>query len=86
MKRGANAMPYNKHITGQIIGKIRVDRGLTQEQLSGLANISRSYLAEVETGKKSASVETLWKISEALAIPLTSLFRLIESAHRTQNP
>ena len=77
-------MSYNKYITGQIIGMLRVKRGLTQEQLSGLANIARSHLAEIETGKKSASVETLWKIATALNMPLSSLFRLVEAGHRGQ--
>ena len=78
-------MPYNTHITGQVIGKLRVERGLSQEQLSGLANIGRSHLTAIETGKKSASVDTLWKIAEALNMPLSSLFRLVEAAHREQN-
>ena len=52
MRKGVLIMPYNTHITGQVIGKLRVERGLTQEQLSGLANIGRSHLTAIEIGKK----------------------------------
>ena len=43
-------MQYNHFITGRIIRELREQRGLTQEVLSGLAAVSRSHLAEIETG------------------------------------
>ena len=61
-------MQYNHFITGRIIRELREQRGLTQEVLSGLAVVSRSHLAEIETGHTNANVETLWKISEALSM------------------
>ena len=73
-------MPYNHRITGQIIRDIRERKGLTQEVLSGLAAVSRSHLAEIESGRTNANVETLWRISEALGLKLSELFRLVERA------
>lgn len=71
-------MQYNPFITRRIIQKIREQRGLTQEVLSGLAAISRSHLAEIETGHTNANVVTLWKISEALNMKMNELIRLVE--------
>lgn len=71
-------MQYNHFITGRIIRKLREQRGLTQEVLSGLAAVSRSHLAEIETGNTNANVETLWKISEALGIKMSDLIRMVE--------
>jgi len=46
--------------------------------LSGLAVISRSHLAEIESGKDNANVETLWRIAGGLDIRLSELFRRVE--------
>ena len=71
-------MQYNHFITGRIIRELREQRGLTQEVLSGLAAVSRSHLAEIETGHTSANVETLWKISEALGMKMSDLIQMVE--------
>lgn len=73
-------MQYNHFITGRIIRKLREQRGLTQEVLSGLAAVSRSHLAEIETGHTNANIETLWRISEALGIKMSELIRMVEQA------
>ena len=73
-------MQYNHFITGRIIRELREQRGLTQEMLSGLAAVSRSHLAEIETGHTNANVETLWKISEALGMKMSDLIRMVEQA------
>ena len=56
-------MEYDFRVTGQIIGMLRVQQQLSQRVLSKKAGIARSHLAMIENGAKSASVETLWKIS-----------------------
>ncbi len=66
-------MQYNHFITGRIIRELRERKGLTQEVLSGLAAVSRSHLAEIETGHTNANVETLWRIAEALGIRMSEL-------------
>lgn len=73
-------MQYDHFITGRIIRKLRKQRGLTQEVLSGLSAISRSHLAEIENGHTNANVETLWRISEALGMKMSELIRLVEQA------
>ena len=73
-------MRYNHFITGRIIRELREQRGLTQEVLSGLAAVSRSHLAEIETGHTKANVETLWRISEALGMKMSDLIRMVEQA------
>ena len=71
-------MQYNHIITGRIIRNLREKQRLTQEVLSGLAGVSRSHLAEIETGHTNANVETLWRISEALGMKMSDLFRIVE--------
>ena len=71
-------MPYDHKITGRVIRRLRLARGRSQEVLSGLAAISRSHLAEIESGKDNANVETLWRIASGLDIRLSDLFRRVE--------
>lgn len=66
--QGGSSMSYEKQ------------GGLTQEVLSGLAGISRSHLAEIETGRTKANVETLWRISEALGMKLSCIIGMVEEA------
>lgn len=69
---------YDHTITGRIIRQLRQERGMSQEVMSGLAAVSRSHLAEVESGRDKANVETLWRIAGALEMRLSDLIRLVE--------
>lgn len=69
---------YDNRIAGLVIGRLRTQRGLSQETLSGLAGIARSHLSMIENGTKNANAETLWRIADALGMRLSELFRLIE--------
>jgi ribosome-binding protein aMBF1 (putative translation factor) len=51
----------------------REKRGMTQRGLAGLAGISPSLLAEIESGTKTGSVETLRKLAHELKVDLDSL-------------
>ena len=66
-ERGEYPMDYDYRITGRTLQKLRRERKLTQEVLSGLAGISRSHLAEIETGRTQANVETLWSSAQPWA-------------------
>ncbi len=52
---------------------IRRFRGMTQEDLSSAAGLSRPYLTEIETGRKEGSIRTLKAIAKALEVPLERL-------------
>lgn len=71
-------MAYNSKIAGMVIGRLRLQRGLSQEVLSGLAGLSRSHLAMIETGAKNPKVDTLSRIADALGLSLSDLFHQIE--------
>lgn len=71
-------MPYNRKAFGIVISKLRVKKGLTQESLSGLAGIARSHLAALEKGEKTAKLDTVWRIADALGIIPSELIREME--------
>lgn len=58
---------------GSNIKRIRKEKGLTQQQLADSANISRSYLADVENNRYNPSIDVLKAIAESLGIKLSVL-------------
>jgi len=75
---------YDHAVTGRVIRGLRKKKGLSQEVLSGFAGIERSHLAMIETGKKSANVETLWRIADALGLRMSQLMALVEAEGERQ--
>ena len=65
--RGDNYM-INVKVIGKIIKKMRENKGLTQEVLSGLAGLDRTHYSKIERGLRSPTIETLFKIADALDI------------------
>ncbi|MDU2492066.1 MAG: helix-turn-helix transcriptional regulator [Clostridium celatum] len=66
---------------GDRIKKFRKENKLTQIELAKSANISRSYLADIENNRYNASVDVLKSISNALDISLVEI--LDESTNNT---
>jgi transcriptional regulator with XRE-family HTH domain len=56
-----------RYIIEKIKG-IRIKKGVSQMELSLLSNLSQSFIANLEKGKKQPSVLTLIKIAEALNV------------------
>ncbi len=54
---------------------IRETRGLSLDQLSELTGVSKSMLRQIETGKSSPTIATIWKIANGLRVSFTSLLR-----------
>lgn len=58
---------------GQVIKKERENRGITQQELSERARISRNYISDIECGRYIPSTETLVVIATILEIDLNIL-------------
>ncbi|MGP5553432.1 helix-turn-helix transcriptional regulator [Psychrobacter celer] len=58
--------------------KIRLFHNMKQNQLSQQLNISNSYLSEIESGKKSPSIELLQNYAVIFDIPVSSLLYFSE--------
>jgi transcriptional regulator with XRE-family HTH domain len=72
MKRGVTAR------VGERIRSLRLqtrEPRLTQDKLATRAGISVSFLSMIERGERSAHVETLAQLADALDVPLEDLFR-----------
>ncbi len=63
-----------KQQLGQKIRRIRILRGLTQEQLSEMIDISQRTLSGIENGDNFVTAETLDKFVKALNVSIEELF------------
>jgi transcriptional regulator with XRE-family HTH domain len=65
---------------GKELRDARVAAGLTQEQLSFQAGLSRPYISMLERDLKSPTLETLFLLCEALGISASTLVGRVEKA------
>ena len=65
-------------VVGRVIARFRAAKGMTQEVLSGLADLARGHLAMIERGERKPTLETLYRISRALDLPMWVIVREIE--------
>lgn len=49
--------------------------GLTLQELAQRSGVSRSMLGQVELGQATPTINTLWRVSHALALPFSTLAR-----------
>lgn len=63
---------------GKVIADFRKKKNLSQEVLSGLADIARTHLSAIECGQRKPTLETLYRISVALEVPMSAIIIEIE--------
>ena len=68
-------------IVGKVIQCYREKRSLSQEVVSGLADIGRTHLSAIERGVRKPTLDTFFKIADALDILPSELMRMIEEKH-----
>lgn len=59
---------------GQRVRKLRLERCLSQEELADKCGLHRTYISDVELGKRNVSLENIARIAESLEISLPDLF------------
>ncbi|MBQ7343596.1 MAG: helix-turn-helix transcriptional regulator [Clostridia bacterium] len=73
----------NPIIVGQVIQECRESRNLSQEVVSGLADIGRTHLSAIERGIRKPTLETFFRIADALGIAPSELMLKIEIANKS---
>ena len=68
----------NAEIVGQVLQRKREQKKLSQEVVSGLPGIGSTHLSAIERGERKPTLETFFKIAEALNIRPSALLAEIE--------
>lgn len=63
---------------GKIVAHFRQQKGVSQEVLSGFADIGRSHLSAIERGERKPTLETLYRICTALDIKMSTFVLALE--------
>lgn len=63
---------------GKTIAFFRKQKNISQEVLSGLADIGRSHLSAIERGERKPTLETLYRICVALDIKMSTVILKLE--------
>ena len=72
-------MQLDPTIVGKTIATFRERKQITQEVLSGLADIGRTHLSAIERGERKPTLETLYRISRALDVKMSDIITAIEN-------
>jgi DNA-binding XRE family transcriptional regulator len=59
---------------GERIRYLRKRRGLSQEEFSFECNLDRTYVSQVEQGRRNISLQNIKSMADALEVPLAELF------------
>ena len=57
---------------------VRLEPGLTLAEMAKRSDVSLGYLSQIELGKNSASIETLYRICLALGMKMSELFQAVQ--------
>ncbi len=64
---------------GKTIRKIRLSKNISQEKFADLCNLHRTYISDIELGKRNVSLENIGKMASALDMNISELFQEVES-------
>ena len=63
---------------GQVIQRFREQKKQSQELVSGFAEIGRTHLSAIERGERKPTLETFFKIADALGVKASVLMGAVE--------
>jgi transcriptional regulator with XRE-family HTH domain len=66
--------------------RLRHKKGLSQDDLAYEAEVSRSYLSQLEKGAFYASLKIIGRLAEALGVEPAELLKLPAGNNRTKQP
>jgi transcriptional regulator with XRE-family HTH domain len=58
---------------GSNLRRLRMRRGMSLERLARKSRVSRAMISQIELGRSAPSVNIVWRIASALAVPFSAL-------------
>lgn len=63
---------------GRVLKKLRMEKGISQEELALSIGLHRTYISQLERGLKSPSLRTMGKICAELDVTLVEFMQHLE--------
>ena len=63
---------------GQAVRKLRQGQKISQEELAERCGLHRTYISDIELGKRNVSLENIERIAAALERSLSDFFKEVE--------
>jgi len=63
---------------GKVIKNLRKSNNFSQEKLSELSNLDRSFISQIECGRKQPSLVTIFQFAKAFKLSASKLLLLTE--------
>jgi transcriptional regulator with XRE-family HTH domain len=65
-------------VVGQVLQRFREQKKQSQELVSGFAGIGRTHLSAIERGERKPTLDTFFKIADALGVKPSVIIAAIE--------
>lgn len=77
-----------RKLVGRNFGKLRREKGFTQEQLAEISGFTQQYVSDLERGRRNPTVVTLFHLSSALGVSHVDLVQPDDEARgeRAKSP
>jgi len=63
---------------GKAVRDARIKKGMSQERLADLSELHRTYISDIELGKRNVSIDNIEKIADALGMKISDIFLEME--------
>ncbi len=63
---------------GQAVRKVRLEQGISQEELADRCDLHRTYISDIELGKRNLSLKNIERIAISLNRTLSEFFKELE--------
>ena len=71
---------------GRVLRQLRLEAGLTQEELGFEADLRRTYISILELGNQQPTLTTIFKLAGALRLTAHDLVGMVEAQLATKKP
>ena len=70
---------------GQALRQLRLERGLSQEELGFESGYHRTYISLLERGKKSPSLQTIFQLAKALKVEPSEMIERVQNGGKSRS-
>lgn len=71
---------------GDAVRRRRRDLSISQDELAVRSGLNRSYITEVETGKRNVALVNIWRLAHALETSVSALLAMAEREGAESRP